>query len=95
MDTVINQGGSIEERLEESITLRALQQQFEKMNIICDEIRVCLDRRDIVIVNLQRGRQQRHYNKKGSIARTPIGRTFFPRYRFINSKDKSLVVAKQ
>ena len=58
--------------MDESITLRVLQQQFEKMNIICEEIRDCLDKRDIVIANLQKGRQQRVLNARRQERRTLI-----------------------
>ena len=49
-----------------------MQQQFEHLNVVLGEFRDCLDRRDIVIANLQRGQQQRVLNVRRKERHSPI-----------------------
>ncbi|KAH9658278.1 hypothetical protein KPL70_023423 [Citrus sinensis] len=46
-----------QEAIDQSIMLKAMQQQFERMNLMFGEIHDKLERQDTVIANLQRGQQ--------------------------------------
>ena len=47
-----------QEAIDQSIMLKAMQQQFEHMNLMFGEIRDKLERQDTAIANLQRGNNQ-------------------------------------
>ena len=54
------------EAIDQSIMLKAMQQQFEHMNMMFGEIRDKLERQDTAIANLQRGQQQIAPNVRGN-----------------------------
>ncbi|KAH9780675.1 hypothetical protein KPL71_008169 [Citrus sinensis] len=53
--------------------LKAMQQQFERMNLMFGEIHDKLERQDTVIANLQRGQQPRAPNVRGNQGRAAMG----------------------
>ncbi|KAH9763304.1 hypothetical protein KPL70_001120 [Citrus sinensis] len=55
-----------QEAIDQSIMLKAIQQQFEHMNLMFGEIRDKLERQDTVIANLQRGQQPIAHNVRGN-----------------------------
>ncbi|KAH9801845.1 hypothetical protein KPL71_001176 [Citrus sinensis] len=55
-----------QEAIDQSIMLKAIQQQFEHMNLMFGEIRDKLERQDTVIANLQRGQQPIAPNVRGN-----------------------------
>lgn len=57
--------GIVEEKVQDqSFMLKAMQQQFEQMNLMFGEIRDKLERQDVEIANLQRGKQATTYNAR-------------------------------
>ena len=55
-----------QEAIDQSIMLKAMQQQFEHMNLMFGEIRDKLERQDTAIANLQRGQQPIAHNVIGN-----------------------------
>ncbi|KAH9769137.1 Endonuclease [Citrus sinensis] len=55
-----------QEAIDQSIMLKAMQQQFEHMNLMFGEIRDKLERQDTAIANLQRGQQPIAHNRRGN-----------------------------
>ncbi|KAH9716982.1 Endonuclease [Citrus sinensis] len=55
-----------QEAIDQSIMLKAMQQQFEHMNLMFGEIRDKLERQDTAIANLQRGQQPIAPNVRGN-----------------------------
>ncbi|KAH9680244.1 hypothetical protein KPL71_026482 [Citrus sinensis] len=55
-----------QEAIDQSIILKAMQQQFERMNLMFGEIHDKLERQDTVIANLQRGQQLIAPNVRGN-----------------------------
>ena len=53
------------EKINESNVLKAMQQQFERMNVVFGDIRDRLERQDEAIANLQRGQQRRTPELRG------------------------------
>ncbi|KAH9671240.1 Endonuclease [Citrus sinensis] len=53
--------------------LKAMQQQFERMNMMFGEIHDKLERQDTVIANLQRGQQPIAHNARGNQGRAAMG----------------------
>ena len=56
----------LQEAIDQSIMLKAMQQQFKHMNLMFGEIRDKLERQDTVIANLQRGQQLIAPNVRGN-----------------------------
>ena len=56
---------------ESSLMLQAMQQQFERMNVVFNDIRDQMDRQDVVIASLREERTQRAHNarRQGRCAR--------------------------
>ena len=61
-----------QEAIDQSIMLKAMQQQFEHMNMMFGEICDKLERQDTAITNLQRGQQPIAPNVRGNQGRTAI-----------------------
>ena len=59
--------------IDQSIMLKAMQQQFEHMNLMFGEIRDKLERQDTAIANLQRGQQPIAPNVRGNQGRVVMG----------------------
>ncbi|KAH9657952.1 hypothetical protein KPL70_023288 [Citrus sinensis] len=62
-----------QEAIGQSIMLKAMQQQFEHMNLMFGEIRDKLERQDTVIANLQRRQQLIAPNVRGNQGRAVMG----------------------
>ncbi|KAH9724547.1 Endonuclease [Citrus sinensis] len=62
-----------QEAIDQSIMLKAMQQQFEHMNLMFGEIRDKLERQDTAIANLQRGQQPIAPNVRGNQGRAVMG----------------------
>ncbi|KAH9801905.1 hypothetical protein KPL71_001199 [Citrus sinensis] len=62
-----------QEAIDQSIMLKAMQQQFERMNLMFGEIYDKLERQDTVIANLQRGQQPIAPNVRGNQGRAAMG----------------------
>ncbi|KAH9686162.1 Endonuclease [Citrus sinensis] len=62
-----------QEAIDQSIMLKAMQQQFEHMNLMFGEIRDKLERQDTAIANLQRGQQPIAPNLRGNQGRAIMG----------------------
>ncbi|KAH9769547.1 hypothetical protein KPL71_012041 [Citrus sinensis] len=61
------------EAIDQSIMVKAMQQQFECMNLMFGEIHDKLERQDTVIANLQRGQQPIAPNVRGNQGRAAMG----------------------
>ena len=59
-----NKGGNQGIEIDGAFTMRAMHQQFERLNIMFNEIRDRMDTQDATITNLQRGQSQRGPNVK-------------------------------
>ena len=62
-----------QEAIDQSIMLKAMQQQFKRMNLMFGEIHDKLERQDTVIANLQRGQQPIAPNVRGNQGRAAMG----------------------
>ena len=62
-----------QEAIDQSIMLKAMQQQFEHMNMMFGEIRDKLERQDTAIANLQRRQQLIAPNVRGNQGRVVMG----------------------
>ncbi|KAH9705029.1 hypothetical protein KPL70_011714 [Citrus sinensis] len=62
-----------QEAIDQSIMLKAMQQQFECMNLMFGEINDKLERQDTVIANLQRGQQPIAPNVRGNQGHAAMG----------------------
>ncbi|KAH9724609.1 Endonuclease [Citrus sinensis] len=62
-----------QEAIDQSIMLKAMQQQFEHMNLMFGEIRDKLERQDTAIANLQRGQQPIAPNVRGNQGHAVVG----------------------
>ena len=62
-----------QEAMDQLIMLKAMQQQFERMNLMFGEIHDKLERQDTVIANLQRGQQPIAPNVRGNQGRAVVG----------------------
>ncbi|KAH9769539.1 Endonuclease [Citrus sinensis] len=65
-----------QEAIDQSIMLKAMQQQFERMNLMFGEIHDKLERQDNVIANLQRGQQPIAPNVRGNQGRATMGEEY-------------------
>ena len=64
---------SNKEGQEESLfVLRAMQQQFERMNVLFNEIQDRMDRQDVVIATWHKGRPQGVPNVRRQARRAPV-----------------------
>ena len=57
-----NEGGNQGIETDGAFTMRAMHQQFERLNIMFNEIRDRMDTQDATIANLQRGQLRRGPN---------------------------------
>ncbi|KAH9704932.1 Endonuclease [Citrus sinensis] len=72
-DVLITNMSKDQETIDQSIMLKAMQQQFECMNLMFGEIHDKLERQDTVIANLQRGQQPIGPNVRGNQGRAAMG----------------------
>uniref|UniRef100_A0A2N9I9G7 Reverse transcriptase domain-containing protein n=1 Tax=Fagus sylvatica TaxID=28930 RepID=A0A2N9I9G7_FAGSY len=61
-----------EGQAESPLVLRAMQQQFERMNVLFNEIRDQMDRQDAVIATWREGRRQGVHNGRRQVRRAPV-----------------------
>ena len=58
------EGSSIRREKDMDFMLKAMQQQFERLNVIFGEFRDRMDRQDILVANLQRNQAGRNADRR-------------------------------